>query len=83
MDSIIYAGLFISGIYLIWNYVLFPKERKMKQKGYRERFTYFGGPTWWEPDPTKRGVIPDEKWISKGFRWSNKYHRWYKPKKRN
>lgn len=68
---------------LLMDYVFFPNERKAREKGYRERFTYFGGPTYWEPDPTKKGVIPDEQWKEWGYRWSERYHRWYKPKKRS
>lgn len=59
----------------------FFEERKMRNKGYRHMGSPYSGPTWWEPDPMKKGVIPDEKWKARGYRWSEKYHRWYKPQK--
>ena len=79
------AGLiFTFGLlYVLNTYILFPKDREMRNKGYRERHTGFGEPTWYEPDPTKRGVIPDEDWKARGYLWSEKYHRWYLPKKRS
>jgi hypothetical protein len=61
--------------------MFFRKEREMRAKGYRERYTYWGGPTYFEPDPTRRGIIPDEEWKARGYCWSEKYHRWHRPKK--
>lgn len=81
LTSILALAVFLGISYILRMYVLFPKDRELRNKGYRERFTGWGNPSYYEPDPTRKGVIPDETWKARGYRWSEKYKRWYKPKK--
>lgn len=59
------------------------KTIEMKRKGYRYyRGTVFGQGGGYGPDPTQKDTLGEYYWKSRGYRWSEKYHRWYLPKKR-
>lgn len=84
MDQLICGAIFLIiliGAIIFWRTYVDPKEdRERRAKGYQERYTYFGGPTYWRPNPDEKDPDKIAEFKSRGYRWSEKYHTWYMPK---
>jgi len=84
MDQLICGAILLIilvGAIYFWRTYVDPKEnRERRAKGYQEQHTYFGGPTYWRPNPDEKDPDKIAEFKSRGYRWSEKYHTWYMPK---
>jgi len=61
MDQLICGAILLIilvGAIYFWRTYVDPKEnRERRAKGYQEQHTYFGGPTYWRPNPDEKDLI--------------------------